>query len=414
MVDNNFFASIDIGSSKIAILLADEEGGKLSVFGYAKGNSKGVKNGTITDVEQATQAISEVIKQVCEDYDTNFHNVSVNISDQNLIYFNKTGHSAIQKNIVNEEDMMLAVKSAITMPEQNNKQSINHIANYWVLDKDPMTNKGVVVNDPVEQQANTLEVNMHIVIVSTKHVDKIEQSIRNNNLGLANIVLNSIASSETYITQSEKDNGVCLLDIGAEVTNISVFIDGGIVHNGVIQSAGMQITQDIAYAFNTSMTEAERLKITYGQAQSKFVGDDKLIEFQQIDSLKRGFQYLSYHQLLEVIERSYSTLFSLIKQHLKKKELYQGLKSGLVLTGGASKIKNCEQLLLNDFKIRSKLGRVNTDRIDGNKALINDSEYGCALGLLLFNPDATDLKEIQTNNKKIFSKIVQKVKRTIT
>ncbi|HCJ87432.1 MAG TPA: cell division protein FtsA, partial [Gammaproteobacteria bacterium] len=97
-----------------------------------------------------------------------------------------------------------------------------------------------------------------------------------------NIVLNSMASSEIHITQDEKDSGVCLVDIGAGVTNLSVFTKGGITYSAVIQNGGDQITQDISVAFDASFEEAERLKLKYGNAQVKSIREDGLIKFQQI------------------------------------------------------------------------------------------------------------------------------------
>jgi cell division protein FtsA len=366
----------------------------------------------IVDVEQASQAIKKVAEDAYLSCNTDFHNVSVNISDPHLTVINREGQITVSGNRITEQDIESASKIARAVPTPMNKQVISSVSNRYTLDKDPITHQGNMVEQPIGQEAETLEVSMHIVTVSNQCVNAIDQSIRKSNLGLSNIVLNSMASSEPYITQVEKDNGICLIDIGSGVTNLSVFTHGGITYSAVIQKGGDQITEDIAYAFNTSFEEAERLKIDHGNAQVKSIREDKLIKFQQIDDYKDHYHYLSHQSLIEVIEQSYLELFSFIRQNLESQKFYHSrlLKSGFVLTGGASKIVGCDELLLGCFGIRTKFGRVNLDRITAERDIL-DPVYACALGLLLYEPDESDLRRVQSDNERnLFGKIKQQFK----
>ncbi|HBG03597.1 MAG TPA: cell division protein FtsA, partial [Gammaproteobacteria bacterium] len=85
MADSNFIVSVDIGSRKIVVLLADEENGKFTVTGHAIGDSAGVKKGVIVDADQASQAIKKVAEAACLSCDIkSIFNVSTNISDPHL------------------------------------------------------------------------------------------------------------------------------------------------------------------------------------------------------------------------------------------------------------------------------------------------------------------------------------------
>ena len=305
--DDNFFVSVDVGSRKTVVLLAEEVNGRLEVFGHGVSESFGVKKGLINDVKLAAQSIKEAAKKAYLSCNTDFHHVSVNISDPHLTVINREGQIFIADDEISEQDLNAAIKTARAVPTPTNKQVINSVSNCYTLDKDPITHQGVVVDQPIGQEAKTLEVAMHIVTVSNQCVNAIEQSVREGGLGLHNIVLNSMASSEAYIAQDEKDSGICLIDIGAGVTNFSVFTKGGITYSAVIQNGGDQVTQDIADAFDTSFKEAEQLKIEYGNAQAKAIREDKLIKFQQIDEPKEVEHYLSHQSLVEVIEQSTAT-----------------------------------------------------------------------------------------------------------
>ena len=415
---HSIIASIDIGSSKIIVLIASvDDSGKFTVIGHAIGNSAGVTKGIIDNVEQASQAINQVVQDAYSSCDIDqFLNVSTNISDPHLTVNNRSGSTYIPTKEIRDKDIEISVKNACGIPTPANKQVISSVINNFTLDKDSVTHLGVVTKHPIGQTATNLEVNMHIVTVSNQCVNAIEQSIRGSGFGLNNIVLNSMASSEIYITQDEKDSGVCLVDIGAGVTNLSVFTKGGITYSAVIQNGGNQITQDISDAFDASFEEAERLKIEYGDAQVKSIREDKLVPFQQIDDddPDQSERYLSQQSLVEVIEQSYSTIFSSIKKVLQSQKLDRSLKSGFVLTGGATKIKGCDMLMLSCVTVRTKLGRVNVDKITTKKLQfeggLKDPTYACALGLLLFDPDESDIRKEQSSNKSnIFGTIRRKL-----
>jgi len=411
-VDNDFVVSLDIGSSKIVILLAEKVGGRLEIFGHGVGPSAGVDKGLIVDIEKASKAINVVVEKARQSCgNPAFLSVRVNISDPHLTTINRAGQVLIANSIISEKDVELALKSAKAVATSTNKRIIDSVPNYFIIDKDPVNHRGDKVDNPIGIEAKTLEASMHIVTVSNQAVGAIQNTVRKikthitREIGIDRIVLNSMASSEPYISQDEKDNGVCLIDIGSGVTNMSVFTNSGIVHSAIFKSAGDQITKEIAYAFNASFEEAERLKIQHGSTQVKSLREDKLIKFKQIG--EREDCYLSSHSLVEVIESAYLELFLLIKQNLKSKKLERSLKSGFVLTGGGVKIQDCDELFLKSFRSRSKLGQIDTTKITGNEMIISDPVYACAIGLLLYEPNKSYLEKIQPDDS---SSLVRRIK----
>ncbi len=407
-VDNNFIVSLDIGSSKIVVLIAEEVGGRLEIIGHGVGPSAGVNKGLIVDTEKASKAIKAVVGKANQSCNFKILGVRVNISDPHLITINGAGQVLIANSIISEKDVELALKSAKAVTTSTNKQVIDSVLNRFIINKNPINHQGDKVENPIGIEAKTLEASMHIVTVSNQVVGVIQNTMREVKIGITRFVLNSMASSEPYISQDEKDNGVCLIDIGSGVTNISVFTNSGIVHSAIFKSAGDQITEEIAYAFNASFEEAERLKTQYGSAQVKSLREDKLIKFKQIG--EREECYLSSHSLVEVIEAAYLELFSLIKQNLKSKKLERSLKSGFVLTGGGVKIQGCDELFLKSFRVRSKLGQIDITKITGNEMIISDPVYSCALGLLLYEPNESYLEKIQLDNSPRLAHRISRIK----
>ncbi len=118
-------------------------------------------------------------------------------------------------------------------------------------------------------------------------------------------------------------------------------------------------------------------------------------------------RYLSLHNLVEVIENSYLDICRLVKQNLKTKKLDRSLKSGFVLTGGVSLIEGCEGLFVNTFRIRTKLAKVDVNKITGKDMIISNPIYTCALGLLMHADNNAYLETVQMHQQTNF---VSKIK----
>lgn len=400
-VDRHYIVSIDIGSSKIVVLLANEKEGQVTIFGQAQGKSAGVRKGEIVDVDAVAAAIKVVGEKASLGCNTKFDSAVVNISDADIRVINTNPHKHVESKRVEEKDVKSIIKTAESRKAGQAERLISSITHHYILDKDEH-NAGVVVQHPIGEEAETLEVSMHIVAASEQKAKNIERSLDKCHKRALNLVPSSMASSEPCVTQDQKDVGVCLVDMGSGVTDLSVFKQGKIFYSAVITEGGDRVTSDIAEAFATSFEEAERLKLYHGQAQVKRLADDKLIRFQQEG--EEGNYYLSHISLVEVIEASYLSLFTLIRKKIDKK-LYRSLNAGFILVGGGVNIKGCADLMFECFKKRVKIGRIDTDliRLGADSVSSNNNllspEYACALGLLLFDDGDQGLEERQSVGK---------------
>jgi len=227
-------------------------------------------------------------------------------------------------------------------------------------------------------------------------VRNIESCLKQCDLMVDRIVLDPIANAEAILTQEEKDGGVCLIDFGAGVTSYSVFQEEGIVRSGVISMGGDDITQEIAFAFDTSFEEAKRLKEDYGYAKSSAIKDEQFVEFVQAN--KESHQ-LSNLQLSEVIEEAYVDILSILKNELRHHNLEANIKSGFVLCGGGAQALGCDELVREFFTRRVKIGAVQRDRISGLETILMDYRYASSIGLLLHQEDLPQVDFIMSNGR---------------
>jgi len=389
MAGNHYEASIDIGTEKIALLVAEKDDeGHFRIIGHNVSLSEGVRKGSLYSIDSLARVIAKLIDQTQKSFNLKLFRARVNISDTHLSCTDGKGKVSINETVT-LEDLDSVLNSAMAMSTPTNKEKLHRIQKKFTI------NETVVVDNPIDMEAEVLESKVHIVTVSSSSIRNIERCFEQSELEVDKIILNSIAKSNAILTQEDKNSGVCLVDIGAGVTSYSVFHEEGIVRSGVIAFGGDEVTEEIAYAFDTSFEEAKRLKENYGSAKSTTLKEDKLINFTQ----SKEEHQLSSLELSEVIEGAYREIFALLKNELKHHNLDGNIKSGFVLCGGASKINSIEELVRDFFSKRVKIGQIQRSRISGLETILSDYKYTGAIGLLLHEGDLSKAEYIESNNR---------------
>jgi len=398
MAGNHYVATIDIGTENIALLVADQEDdGHFRIIGHNVSPSEGVKKGSLGSIDSLSRVINKLIDKTFESFNLDFDRVRVNIADTHLTCIDGRGKVSINETVTSK-DLDSVLESAMAMSTPTNKEKLHIIKKKFTI------NETVVVDDPMDMEAEVLESKVHIVTVSSSSIRNIERCLEMCEIKLDKIILNPIAKSQAVLTQEDSDNGVCLVDIGAGVTSYSVFSEEGIVRSGVIAFGGDEVTQQIAYAFDTSFEEAKRLKEHYGCAKSSVLDEEKFIDF--IQSGNKDEHQLSSLELSEVIEMAYRDIFELLKNELKHHNLDSILKSGFVLCGGAAEINSIEELVRDFFSKRVKIGKIQRARISGLETILTDYRYIGAIGLLLHQGDLSKAEINEPNRGKgVFDKL---------
>ena len=392
MAGNHFVASIDIGTEKIALLVAErEDDDHLRIIGHNICPSRGVRRGSIFSIDSLSREISKLIKKTEESFGIDLALFRVNISDTHLTCIDGKGKVPVNE-FVSTEDLDAVLESAMAISTPTNKEKLHIIKKKFTI------NETVVVDDPMDMEAQVLESKVHIITVSSSSVRNVENCLKQSELEVDKIVLNSVAKSQALLSQEDKNSGVCLLDIGAGVTSYSVYREEGIIQSGIIAMGGDEVTQSIAYAFDTSLEEAKRFKENYGVAKTLPQSDDKFIDFIQANNKEE--RQLSSLDLSEVIEESYRAIFEELKNELKHRNLDTIIRSGFVLCGGGSEIGSIEGLVRDFFSKRVKLGKIQRSRISGLEAILTDYRYTGSIGLLLHEGDLNKAKFIVSNGGK--------------
>jgi cell division protein FtsA len=225
-----------------------------------------------------------------------------------------------------------------------------------------------------------LEANLHMVTASVSSQKNIEKCIRRCGLEVDDIILEQLASCESVLTNDERELGVCLVDIGGGTTDIAVYSEGAVRHTAVIPVAGDQITNDIAIALRTPTAAAEELKKRHACALRQLAAVEESIEVPSVGD--RPPRKLSKQTLAEVVEPRIEELFELIKIDLRRNGFEHLIRSGVVLTGGSSKMEGMIDLAEELFHVPVRLGM--PKYLGGLSEVVKNPIYSTGVGLVQF------------------------------
>jgi cell division protein FtsA len=370
----NLVVGLDIGTSKVACLVADlGPDGRLDVLGMGGHESKGLKKGVVVNIEATVSAIQRALEEAELMADCKIGAAFVGIAGSHIRSFNSTGMVAVKDREVSALDVERAVDTARAVNIPTDQQILHVLRQEFIIDGQED------VREPIGMSGVRLEVKVHIVTGAVSAAQNIIKCVRRCGIEVSDLILQPLASSRAVLAEDEKDLGVCLVDIGGGTTDIAIFTHGAIRHTAVIPVAGDQITNDIAMALRTPTSDAESIKIRHGVALRQLADPNQMIEVPGIG--ERGARAMSRQTLAEVIEPRVEELYSLVQQVLRDSGFEELLSSGIVLTGGSSVMQGMVELGEEIFHMPVRIG---VPRYAGGLSeVVRTPRYATAVGLLL-------------------------------
>jgi len=327
--------ALDVGSSKVSALIAQRtDDGQLVVLGTGQRESKGVKRGYVHDMHATELAIREAVEQAERIAGQNIEDVWVSfsagglVSDVVKLEADLGGHRVEQADI---DELLKAGRDALNP------------AGRMVLHAHPTcyTLDGLAgVKKPIGLHADRLGVDIHVVATEGSPVRNLDLCVRSAHLEVRSIIAAPVATGLACLTDEERELGVALVEIGAGVTNVSVFAGGVLAGLASISMGSADITDDIASAFGTARQWAERTKCFYGSANISPRDNHDMIDVvaAQPEDGAEG-QRITKAQLIAVIRQRLERLIPEIQKELKKLGFEDPIGRQIVLTGGGAELK---------------------------------------------------------------------------
>lgn len=374
MPKQNVIAGLDIGSSKISVIVGNTLHGsteKIGIVGVGHAPSKGLRGGVVVDINQTAEAIRKAISSAELMAGVKIDSVCVGISGEHIIGQTSHGVVSVTNTEITQEDVersMVAAK-AISLP--SDRENLHVIQQRFVVDEQSR------IREPVGISGARLEAYAYIITGGTTAIQNLLNSIEKAGVPIIEtLVAAPIAASQAVVSRDEREVGIALVDIGDGTTEIIVYKEDSIQHTAVIPVGGQHITNDIAQYLKVTLPEAEKLKIDRGCAWPELVTADDVQPI-PVDMDKKP-RFIDRYELAQIIEYRMAEILEIIGYELGDTPL----PGGLVFTGGTALIDGLQELAEAMLQLRVQIGY--PKGIQGLADRVNHPMYAAGIGLALY------------------------------
>ena len=406
---NNIINAIDVGTSKICILSAEQLSEKhTQIIGFSSVETNGLDKGNVSDQEAITLGIAKVKSNLENATGMPITNAYSNISGSHIeikAISNSQGNK-LENKIITPEDLFI-YKQNIGQKHKvldQEKVIIENLNTKYKIDN------SFEIKNPTGMHRSNMESVNKVITGEVKITNKLEGSIKDAGIKNLDFVSSISASGEANLLESEKSGQTIVIDIGAGVTDIGVYNYGDLEFVKTLPVGGMNFSKDISFVTGISIKNAEELKLKYGSAQwditnsdtvnstNEETGDPIVIDIRDIILLTRE-RAMELSQLIRV---------SLEKIYEENNDVQ------FILTGGGANLPGLTNLLSKNFCSPVRIGQPNISSRKF-KDMLNDKKYSTLIGTLcLANKNLTsehvNYNHLENQNlqlsKNIFSKLL--------
>lgn len=365
---------LDVGTTKVCCLVADEIEGELRVLGLGISPSTGLRRGVVVNIESTVNAIIEAVRQAEEISGEEIRSVVVGIAGSHIRSQQSHGVIALKNGEVTQEDVDRVIEAARAINLPNDRLILHAIPQEYIVDEQGG------IEQPVGMSGVRLEAKVHIITAAASAVHNLVKCVERAGLEVEAVVLQPLASAEAVLTEEEKQLGVALIDFGGGTTDVAIFLEGNLRHTSAVGVGGQILTSDLTVGLRTTMSAAEKLKVHYGCCLAPMVPREEYIEVPGLGN--RPARKLSRQVLAEILEPRVEELLEILNTELEHSGLKPRLGSGVVITGGSALLPGLLEMADQIFELPTRIGYPR--KLPGLSEELYHPKLATAVGLVLF------------------------------
>ena len=370
----NAFAVLDIGTSKVICMLVQPDDSPIgfSVLGYCLHECSGLSKGAVVDIDETVRVVGNAVADVEKQSGQKIREVVLGMSGHHVSSVSSNGIVGIRSQEVRQVDVERVVEAAKAVSLPDNQTMLHLLPQEFLVDDQ----EGVL--KPIGMTGVRLEARVLLIMVSTSSLQNVVKCVESCGLKVRKVVGQQLASGEAVLSVDERDLGVCLLDIGAGTTDVSVYVKRSLSFVSSIAIAGEHVTNDIAVALCTPPKSAESIKLEHGRILSSGYEGAQTITVESLSN--HSTKKVSLKLLAEVIEARYHEVFVYVKRKLRASQLNGSIPGGIVITGGASNMSGLLEYANRVFDCQVRLAKPQLTLQEG---VLSDPRYAVTAGLVL-------------------------------
>jgi len=376
MAKKDRIVGIDLGTTKVAAIVAEVEDNELKIVGVGSTPSYGLKRGVIVNLEKAITSIKRAVEEASKMAGVKVDSCYAGISGSHIESINAHAMIATSRTggIITKRDIERVIEQAKAIILPMDREIIHAIPIEYIVNNE----RGI--KDPIGMSGVKLEAEVHIVTAAIASAQNIYSALHRAGLKVKDLVLQPLASSYAVLQPDELDLGVCLLDIGGGTTDLAIFYDGSIRYSQVIPLGGEYITNDIAIGIRTPHNQAEVIKKKYATLSLK--DEEKKEEIKVPGIGGREDRVITKETLYNIVSPRVEEILMIANREIKKSGYSDVLGAGVVITGGTARLTNLDRFAEEIFNLPVKLGI--PKKIGGLTDIVLDPIYATGVGLILY------------------------------
>ncbi|MEK6733145.1 MAG: cell division protein FtsA [Candidatus Omnitrophota bacterium] len=336
---------LDIGASNVRALIANSERG---ILGYSQVPTKGFSRSVVSNLGLLSDAIESSVMKSEEMARAKVRKVIVNVSGVHIRTFQSRGsvHISDRPSEITKDDIKRCIESAKIIAMSLDRAAVHLVpVRYFIDDK-------MEINDPLGLFGSKLDVDLNIITSLIAVLQNVTKAVNLAGYEADELIVSGAGTGFAVFDDNQLQNGAVLVDVGKEITEAALFIDGKILDSYNFPFGGDDLTQVLQDNLKVMFDEAEEIKIKYGLA-----GKDEITNL-----------------LLPKVDSAMGDVYKKIEPFLKNKKSLPSIS----VVGGVAKMDGFIERIENVFKVPVSMGRIKvTDKI-------YDITFACSLGLMKY------------------------------
>ncbi|SJM72705.1 MULTISPECIES: cell division protein FtsA [Psychrobacter] len=329
----NLLAVIHLSATAVYVVVGNVVSATdIRIKGVGEVPTEDFQQGQIKHFDRLKSSIRQAIIQAEEMANCRIHSVWLTLSTPELLSHNGFGAVDVEQGVVETQHIVKALSLAKASVLPNTHYLMHHCQQGIFLD-----NQEQMVDDAIGMYANKVTVMYHLMMMPVASRQNIQKLIQACDISIDHMLFDAVSSAEYSLMPEEREQGVCLIDIGASSTSICVYRENKLIFTHCIAEGGNKVTMDISAELNLTMMEAEKLKIQRGTVDTRDVDPTRFETFARVGMADEAT--ISMLQLAQIIEARYIEIYRIIFQKLADEGLMDYLQRGVILTGGGSQIR---------------------------------------------------------------------------
>lgn len=385
-MEDRYIATVDLGTSKIALSVARVTGENTEILFYREKPSNGVRHGSIYNPQKASVPLKEIIREAEEELSIHITQVVIGVPRYGVAQ--ETASANLDRTdasscITQEEVDSIKEMALESYPLGDPGKQEIYGASAQSFGTDDTIN--CTESDVVGMPSAVLQGNFKVFIGLKKASSNIDTMLNMADVAPARKYFLPPLTAEAVLNSEEKENGVALVEIGAGVTSLTIYQGSILRYYHAIPFGGRSITNDIKLECGFNEVLAENIKLGFGACMPDklLTMSDKILQI--VDEENGTDQQLPVKYLSEIITARMKEIVDAVLFQIQESGYADRLRNGVVLTGGCANLAGCANLIkqMSGYNVRTGFPRAKKFSFSGCPG-IGDTGAASTVGMLLY------------------------------